>query len=267
MTSQYSQISRLDETEIILKSSFRTMAIFEYFADIQRPAYLNEISKALNIPQSSTSALVGSLVDTGFLTKNLKTRTFTPSMRLNYLNAWRGEFHPFAANFHKHLKSLHEESGETAVLALRNGIYSQYILVQHSHDIVRKHVETGSVRPLACCATGWSLLANETDDEITKLINRTRLSVKNQRWIETTNFSTHHIETVRQLGYAWSDGEAANGASGLAMSIPNGLSPSRLSIAIAGPNSRMNEKRGELLLVLKEFVEALPDSFTNDVLS
>ena len=266
MPSQHSQISRLDDTELLLKSSFRTMAVFEYFADIQRPAYIHEIATALNIPQSSTSTLISSLVDTGYLTKNMKTRTYTPSMRINYLNAWRGDRYPFAANFSKHLKSLHQESGETAVLAMRNGIYSQYILVQHSHEVLRKHVETGSVRPLVCSATGWSLLANEDDHEIKKLINRTVLSVKNKRWIKSSKDALHHIKTVRRLGYAWSDGEAANGASGLAMSIPNELSPVCLSIAIAGPKSRMNEKKNELVVTLKNFVVSLPKSFTTDVL-
>lgn len=267
MASKDSQISRLNETEFVLKSSFRTMAIFEFFADIQRPANINEIAKALNIPQSSTSTLVGSLVDTGYLVRDPHTRTLIPSMRINYLNAWRGDSYPFAASFNQHLLALHEDTGETAVLAMRNGIYSQYILVQHSHDILRKHVETGSVRPLVCSATGWSLLANEDDREIKKLINRTRLSVKNPRWVETSNNAMRHIETVRKGGYAWSDGEAANGASGLALSIPNGKRPTRLSIAIAGPNSRMNEKRDELLSLLKNFVNALPDNFTNDVLA
>lgn len=266
MTDSSSQIGRLDETEMLLKSSFRTMAIFEFFADIQRPANIGEISKALNIPQSSTSALIGSLVDTGFITKNSGTRTFVPSMRINYLNAWRGERHPFAAEFNNTLKDLHKQTGETAVLAMRNGIYSQYILVQHSHDILRDHVETGSVRPLVCTATGWSLLTHEADSEISKLINRTKLSVKNPLWLKTANDGLQYIKDVRETGYAWSDGEAANGASGLAIAIPNGEAPVSLSVAIAGPTTRMNAKKQEILGILNEFVASLPETFTHDVL-
>lgn len=266
MPTSKSQISRLNDTEMLLKSSFRTMAIFEFFADIQRPASIGEISKALKIPQSSTSSIVGSLVDTGYLTKDSHSRTFTPSMRLNYLNAWRGERHPFAAQFSHHLKSLHEDSGETAVLAMRNGIYSHYILVQHSHDILREHVGTGSVRPLACSATGWSLLAHESDKEIEKLINRTRLSIQNPRWIEACNRTKEHIKNVRQTGFAWSDGEASNGASGIAMSVLNPGSNLRLSIALAGPTQRMNSQKERLLNLLANFVEDLPNNFTNHVL-
>jgi len=262
-----SQIARLDETEGLIKSSFRTMAIFEFFADIQRPALITEISRALNIPQSSTSTIVGSLVDTGYLTKDPHSRTITPSMRLNFLTAWRGDSHPDAANLNCHLKALREDSGETAVLAMKNGIYSHYILVQHSHDILRKHIETGSVRPLVCSATGWSLLANEENRDIEKLISQTKLTVKNSRWIETSGNAIRNIERVRNLGYAWSDGEAAIGASGLAMSIPSGTVPARFSIAIAGPSARMTEKKEDLLELLKTFVDRLPNDFTNAVLA
>lgn len=267
MTNPNAQIRRLNETEILLKSSFRTMAIFEFFADIQRPARINEIASALKIPQSSTSTIVGSLVDTGYLTKNATKRTFSPSMRINYLNAWRGDLHPVAASFNRNLKSLHEDTGETAVLAMRNGIYSQYILVQHSHEILRKHVETGSVRPLVCSATGWSLLAHEDDKEIQKLIHRTRLSTENPRWIKTTHTAMQHIGHVRENGFAWSDGEAANGASGLAVAILDRKSCPRLSIGVAGPSPRMNEKKQEILESIKALIATLPDHFTDDVLS
>lgn len=266
-TKMNDQIGRLDETKLLLKSSFRTMAIFEFFADIQRPAQLTEISSALKIPQSSTSAIISSLVDTGYLTKNPNTRAYSPSLRINYLNAWRGERHPFACRFNEELKALHRQSGETAVLAMRNSIYSQYILVQHSHDILRQHVETGSVRPLVCSATGWSMLMNESNIEIQKLINMTHLSVKNPLWKETTKTAIRHIETVRENGYAWSAGEAANGASGLAIAIPNGDAPAQFSIAIAGPSKRMDDKKDVVLELLREFVSQIPHSFTHDVLS
>lgn len=266
MANSSSQIGRLNETEVLLKSSFRTMAIFELFADIQKPASISEISKALKIPQSSTSAIIGSLVETGYLTKDPKTRTYIPSMRLTYLSAWRRECHPIAANFHRELIKLHESTGETVVLAMRNGIYSHYIFVHHAHAILREHVETGSVRPLVCSATGWSLLARESDHEIQKLINKTRLLVKNQRWIEASADARQHIALVRETGFSWSDGEAANGASGLAMAIPNHGSPQRLSIALAGPRNRMNKKKQELEIALSELVNNLPDNFTKDVL-
>ena len=50
------QALRLDDAENMLKSSFRTMALFEFFADVKRPASIGEIADNLNMLFPSPSA-------------------------------------------------------------------------------------------------------------------------------------------------------------------------------------------------------------------
>ena len=49
-----------------VKSAARVLAILEYFDDLQRPSTVTEIAEELTYPQSSTSALLRSLVSMGY---------------------------------------------------------------------------------------------------------------------------------------------------------------------------------------------------------
>ena len=51
----------------VVKSAHRVLRIFEYFDEIERPAAMTEIARRLNYPPSSTSALLKSLVELGYL--------------------------------------------------------------------------------------------------------------------------------------------------------------------------------------------------------
>lgn len=115
---------RPDEVDTYLKSSFRTLALFEFFADTRRQASIGEISNSLNMPQSSVSALVKSLVDSGYLNRDDLTRCYSPTIRLAFLTNWMTGDRSEIAQLNCLLKSLSQEFEETFVVAMRNGIYS-----------------------------------------------------------------------------------------------------------------------------------------------
>ncbi len=261
------QLQRFDGTEDVIKSAFRTLTLFEFFADIQRDASISEMMKALKIPQSSLSVLVRFCTDMGYLAYNPDSRTYYPTLRLHYLSSWRSQLNPVAANIQANLCDLQHLTQQTVVLSMRNRIYSQYILVEHGGAIMRDHVETGSLRPLVCSASGWSLLANEPDNEIEKLIRKTQVLIQNETWKSTAPQAVSHINFVRENGYAYSKGEATNGASGLAMSIPTLEHIPRLSIAVAGPHDEISEKKDAIITAMKGLVSKLPASITQDILT
>src|SRR5271170_5555942 len=71
-----------------VKSAARVLAILEYFDDVQRSSTITEISEELGYPQSSTSALMRSLVSLGYLNYDRHARTFVPSTRVALLGSW-----------------------------------------------------------------------------------------------------------------------------------------------------------------------------------
>lgn len=251
---------RLDETDAILKSSFRTMALFEYFADIRKPASIGDISANLNIPQSSASALVKSLCESGYLHKS-QSRHYAPTLRLSMLCGWMEPQPALTPQLQQMMQSLSQRFNETFVLAMRNGIYSQYIMVESISTAIRQHVETGSLRPLLCASTGWAILSRDRDEDIDKLIRRTRSETENSFWRETAKMAPEHIALTRQNGYAFSEGPDAKGTAGIAISLPAHDPHYSFALAAAGATQAVSAKKNAIAAALLETRK----TFTRDI--
>src|SRR3546814_21202607 len=71
-----------------VKSAGRVLEILEYFDDLQRQSTVMEIADALGYPQSSTSALLRSLVGMGYLNYDAHARSYITSTRVALLGSW-----------------------------------------------------------------------------------------------------------------------------------------------------------------------------------
>ena len=64
------------------RSIKRTLEVLEYFDEENPSASVGGISKELGYPQSSTSILLKSLLNLGYLSYDDKTRTYRPTARV-----------------------------------------------------------------------------------------------------------------------------------------------------------------------------------------
>lgn len=260
------QALRLDDAENMLKSSFRTMALFEFFADVKRPASIGEIADNLNMPQSSASALTKSLQDSGYLERDVDSRAFYPTLRIAFLGDWLIRMAGLPDGFADNLARLSDTIGETVFLAMRNGIYSQYIYTHHRDGPVREHVETGSVRPLVCSATGYAMLTGDTDDDIGKLVRRTVHEVENDFWKETASAAVDGVRETRSKGYAIAVGPSHASTGGIAVPLPSRGVRRHLCVGVGGPADVIRDCAPEIAPVLRGFVAGLPRSIEDAIL-
>lgn len=235
-----------------VKSAERTMALFELFSARQCPLSVTEIANGMLIPQPSASVLVKTFVSLGYLDKIPGTRTYYPTLRIMLLGAWMHRSHEAAGQLPSLLRQIVQETGESVVLALRNGIYSQYVLAQSARTQKRMRVESGMLYPLACCATGWCLLSGMQDTEIGKIVRRTQVEVNVPLWRESAGNAPYMVQRVRREGYAMSHGQTAEGLGAIAVLLPRLAGPTLLSIAVGGPFNRIAEKKKMILDALRE---------------
>ncbi|PCJ33895.1 MAG: transcriptional regulator, partial [Cellvibrionales bacterium] len=73
------QSMRCADDDKIVKSVARTCETLVFFDEMRRPLTVVEISKQLGYPQSSTSALLKSLVKLGFLAHDAKRKSYFPT--------------------------------------------------------------------------------------------------------------------------------------------------------------------------------------------
>ena len=172
-------------------------------------------------------------------------------------------------NYRRHSifrKVDHPAFGETVFLAMRNGIYSQYIYTHHRPGPVREHVETGSVRPLVCSATGYAMLTGDTDDDIGKLVRRTKHEVENDFWKETANAAVEGVRETRAQGYALAVGPSYSSTGGIAVPLPSRGVRRHLCVGVGGPGDVIRERAPEIAPVLRGFVAGLPRSIEDAIL-
>ncbi|WP_428481687.1 IclR family transcriptional regulator [Pyruvatibacter mobilis] len=236
-----------------VKSAERTLALFEFFAAQQRALTIGDIASGMGMPQSSTSALVRSLVTMGYLEHNKADRTYFPTMRITLLGAWMQRRSAQTGLIPSLLTLLADKTGETAVLAIRNGIYAQYVFVQQGADPLRLHVESGMLRPLTCCAAGWVLMAHESREEIGRIIRRTQAEAPREHWRSTASCAVEEVQNYRKRGYAESHGQTTPGAGSIAIAIPSKLGSQHVSVSVGGPLERVERNHAQLLDALRAF--------------
>ena len=157
-----------DPEPSMVKSAHRVLRIFEYFAEIQRPASMTEIARRLDYPPSSTSALLKSLLDLGYLDCDRKARTYVPTARISLIGGWvrnraGGDLETIA-------QALHEATRLTTFIATRNQLYSQYIRVIQGTTSVRFYLEPGGLRLLPASTPGRVLLSQIGDNDVQRLL-------------------------------------------------------------------------------------------------
>ena len=229
--------------------------MFEFFDDIEREARLGEISQRLQLPLSSLSVLLHSLVKLGYLSHDPERKTFVPTLRIGMLGAWTGGSLAHHGWITRILEDLSEQTGETITVAARNGIYAQYIRVIQSSHALRVHVPTGTYRLLVWSASGTALLSNTEESEIEALVRRTNAENPNmKKWIELEQV-LQNIEAFRRQGYFFSQELVTTGGGHIAMRLPNtgiGSEGQIYALGVAGWIDRMQEKEECIIGLMRE---------------
>ena len=70
-----------------VKSAVRVLKVLEYFDGVRRAAGVTEVARALGFPASSTTGLMQSLVDLGYLVQDAQ-RSYRPTPRVTLLCTW-----------------------------------------------------------------------------------------------------------------------------------------------------------------------------------
>lgn len=236
-----------------VKSAMRALEILEFFDDIQAEATVLQVAHALNYPQSSTSALLRTLHSSGYLHYDPWRRTYVTSVRATILGSWVGTNFSREGRIIELMRSLNQETGDTILLASRNGLYSQYIHVVQATSAARLHLSVGTVRPLVCSGTGYVFLCGLSDPEIIRIVNRSNAEGLTSGLVPREVLL--QVEQVRQTGYAFSTNRVTAGGGVLAAPLVRSADQSGLVLAIGGISSNMIENKDRLVEALLRHID------------
>ncbi len=223
-----------------------------------RPALsVEDISRELGLPKSSTYRLVATLRKRGFLRKLAGTDSYTLDARLLRF----GEIVRASTDLHRvalpHMEELAERTRETVVLVLRSGDRGVVVEKAESAEMTRFIPSVGWSFPLQCGSTGKVLLADLPEDKLEKYLARPLERVTEKTIVDPDELLVE-LQRVKKAGYAISDEEFVVGTRAVAAPIRDDRGSVVAGLAIAGPAERLSlERIRELVPCVLECAEAI----------
>ncbi|MCG8356963.1 MAG: IclR family transcriptional regulator [Kiloniellales bacterium] len=234
------------------RSIKRTLEVLEYF-DADRPTVtVNEISRALGYPQSSTSILLKSLAELGYLLYDKASRTYRPSARVALLGRGVQSYLFGDGSVMAALEEVNRRTGEMVTLAAPAGVVLQYIHVIPATNPVRLHLSAGTVRPMIGSAVGHLFLSARPDDQIDEEIERLA-SAQGKAAIGRDELMKE-IRKIRRKGYVISTSTVTPGGGVVALLLPGLFNGTPLAVGIGGVASVITSNEQHFVAILREAV-------------
>lgn len=139
-----------------VKSAMRTLDIIEFVVSRSRPIVAQEIATALEIPVSSLSYLLATLVERQYLAR--EGRYYRIGEGLGRLQA-RSSDAAIALTVGPLVRTLRAELNETSSFFVRRGWEVEALVTETSEHALRYAVQTGTRAPMHAFSAGKALLA------------------------------------------------------------------------------------------------------------
>lgn len=235
------------------------LALFELFAREKAPRTLTAVAQQLGMPKSSAFNLIRTLLDRGFIYETRRRGGYYPTRRLLDLATHIAEGDPFLQSIHGYLEALAAETGETALLAVREQHDVIYVDVKESPSPIRYSAKIGDHRPLCTASSGKAILVSLEPDQRAAILRAIDFS----RQPDSAAALARELEESARRGWCEDRGKTAPDVMGIGVPLVRG--ERRFGLAVAGPAYRMEERRGELAEALQAAAAEIHRQFCDGV--
>ena len=178
-----------------------------------------DIVVATGTPKASAHRILHELVDVGILAYTPQTGRYRGSLKLAALGSEVMAQFDLRALVHPYLQALHEETGHTCHVGMRDGEGGVYLdKIEPSGYGIKLFSEVGKRFPLHCTGMGKVLLAHGGSALQERVLSRPLEAVTN-RTITDPALLRAELESIRKLGYAEDREEITRGVMCVAAPI------------------------------------------------
>lgn len=258
---------------ISVKSSLRTLQILEYIDSKQRAVTIAELSESLDFPQSSTSALVQSMINAGYLVVDHDGRSILPSSRVAALGNWVAPT-VSRADIKSLMIAVGERTNQTILLGVPSDLCVRYIDVIPGRHAMRLDIPVGSRLPLMEAGMGRLLLSEMPDEMVKELWQQTKRRVKDEgaQGIRPSDVSnlwnaspfvsplseiTEELQQIRRTGFAISLGRISLGAGIVCVALPRGPLEQPIGLGIGGLSELISRDADQILSIVHNVAREL----------
>ena len=210
--------------------------------------FIQDISKKLGIPLSTTYKYIDVLVDRGFLVKDPHTRKVALGLTAYKIGSLVADRIPLLNVANPHMNALSKQCGETVTLTVVYGWESLCIEKIETPKRVQLRIEKGRCIPLHTGASQIILLAYQEDHFIGAMIEDIGLRAFTENTLTNPEHLKRELNSIKNQGFALSDGEYEPGSAAIAAPIFEHKGRVVAGLSILGPRDRiLGEKKGDLV--------------------
>ncbi len=246
------------ETGGSVKAAARALDIIEAFARTGQPLSLSELAGEIGAPLSSCHGIARTLQARGYLYALEKKRRLYPTRRLYEVAAGMARHDPLLERLRPFLLALREGTGETVVLARREGDEVVYLDVLESPQTIRYATRAGERKPIHSSSLGKALLSLDDRQAFDAFLARAPLRPITPATITDPEILWQQLQDGRRLGYITSRQENVVDVTAIAMLIEVG--GETLALALAGPIARYEARFAENHAALRATVDRLQEA-------
>jgi len=243
--SAYVRVKRPGDRRSLSRSATRALDVLELFGAARHPLRAVDISNELGIHASTTNQLLKTMLDSGHLVFEARSKTYLPSPRLAEFSAWIMASYGADGRLRDLIDAVHLATGMVVTISAPNDLFMQVI---DCAIPAGESGERGLSVSLFGSAIGSAYLATLEDAEALRLADRARVPAADIPAI------LGDLDQIRAAGFA--DGSTAGSHYwSMALALPmRGLRVPTV-LGLAGMDNEVRERLGELHRIMRDAVE------------
>jgi DNA-binding IclR family transcriptional regulator len=184
------------------------------------------------------------LQDGGYLYSNNASRRHYPTRRLLRIAETIAANDPVVTYFDPHMADLRDLTAETVILGMLQKHSVVYLSVVESRNSIRYSARPGDIKPLHSSALGKLMLGEAPVQQRGRLIDAISLDAITENTLTDVKKLSNDLQQAREKGLYTTCGE--NVLDVMAIATPVRFAGETYGVAVAGPITRMHDKREQV---------------------
>ncbi|MBL6456611.1 helix-turn-helix domain-containing protein [Belnapia sp. T6] len=236
----------------VVKSAQRVLEVLEHFAQTHMPASVAEISRRFGWPQSSTSVLLSSLEQLGYLSHDAETRSYRPTVRVMLLGAWLHDEIFGEGSLVSAMDGLRRSTGLTVLVGMRQGVQIRLVLVLRGLRPDAVPLASGFIAPACASAIGHMLLLGESDTELGRILRRSNAAVPDPAQRLALPDFLAELRRARSQGWSMRPAFGLPGRAVVATALPRMAGQPDLALGLGAPTAHVAAELPSLVAALRQ---------------
>jgi IclR family acetate operon transcriptional repressor len=222
-----------------IKSLDRAMAVFEHLSEMPG-ATLSELAADTDQSPATTYRILTTLEARGLVEFDAATQLWHIGAGAFLIGARYLRRTSVVDRARPILRRLMEATGETANLGISREAHVLFVSQVESHASIRAFFPPGTLSPMHASGIGKALLAQMTDDRLSRYIATAPLDRFTARTLTDPGDLRADLQETRARGYAIDDEEKNEGMRCIAAAVYDWTGEAVAGLSVSGPVSRVS---------------------------